>query len=180
MTVIETPFRKLLIIKPRIYHDERGYFYESWNQQVFADAGIPEMFLQDNQSGSEKNVIRGLHFQIPPHEQGKLVRTITGSVLDVVVDLRKNEPSFGQHFKMVIKASDHLMLYIPPGFAHGFLSMEKGTVFAYKCTKAYHAPSEGSLRWNDPDLNIDWEVKKPHLSAKDKQAPFFKDFTSPF
>ena len=180
MTITETPFRKLLIIKPRIFHDDRGYFYEAWNQLVFAETGIPETFVQDNQSGSGKDVIRGLHFQLPPHEQGKLIRVITGSVLDVVVDLRKNEPTFGQHYKMVMKASDHKMLYIPPGFAHGFLTLEEGTVFSYKCTKAYHAPSERSLRWDDPGLGIDWGIDSPQLSEKDKRAPLFRDFISPF
>ncbi len=180
MTIIETPFRKLLIIEPRIFRDNRGYFYESWNQQVFARAGIPDIFIQDNQSGSSKDVIRGLHFQIPPHEQGKLVRTLAGSVLDVVVDLRRSEPTYGQHFKMVINASGHKMLFIPPGFAHGFLTLEDDTVFAYKCTKAYHAPSERSLRWDDPDLGIDWGIDKPILSDKDKQAALFKGFRSPF
>ncbi len=180
MIVSETPFRGLLIIEPRIFHDDRGYFFESWNQQAFSKSGIPESFVQDNQSGSAKNVIRGLHFQVPPHEQGKLVRATAGSVLDVVVDLRKSEPTYGQHLKMVLKASEHKMFYIPPGFAHGFLTLEAGTVFVYKCTKAYHALSERSLRWDDPDLGIDWETDSPLLSAKDQEAALFKDFISPF
>ena len=180
MTITETTFRSLLIIEPRIFKDDRGYFYESWNQQVFAQAGIPDIFIQDNQSGSARHVVRGLHFQVPPHEQGKLVRTLAGSVLDVVVDLRRHEPTYGQHFKLVIKASDHKMLFIPPGFAHGFLTLEDDTVFAYKCTKAYHAPSERSLRWDDPYLEIDWGIDTPLLSEKDRQAAFFKDYNSPF
>ncbi len=180
MNITETSFRGLLIIEPRIFSDDRGYFYESWNQHVFAAAGIPDIFIQDNQSGSAKHVIRGLHFQIPPHEQGKLVRTMAGSVLDVVVDLRKKEPTYGRHFKMVMQAGDHKMLYIPPGFAHGFLTLEEDTVFAYKCTKAYHAPSERSIRWDDPDLGIDWGVSGPLLSDKDQRAPYFKNFVSPF
>jgi dTDP-4-dehydrorhamnose 3,5-epimerase len=180
LTVTKTNFRHLLIIEPRIFHDERGYFFESWNQQEFAREGIPDIFIQDNQSGSAKNVIRGLHFQVPPHEQGKLVRTLAGSVLDIVVDLRKDEPTYGQYFTLVMKASDHNMLFIPPGFAHGFLTLEDHTIFAYKCTKSYHAASERSIRWDDPDLAIDWGVDAPILSEKDRKAGYFKDFKSPF
>lgn len=180
MQVETTAFKGLLIIKPQIFSDERGYFFESYNQEVFRKAGLNMTFAQDNQSGSVKGVVRGLHFQVPPFEQGKLVRAISGSLLDVVVDLRKDQPTFGKHFKMVLNDQDKHMLFIPPGFAHGFKTLEDNTVFFYKCTKVYNHKSERTLRWNDPDLAIDWEIANPILSEKDLKAPFFKDFISPF
>ena len=180
MKTTETGFQGLVIVEPRVFTDERGYFFESWNRDVFAMTGIPSGFVQDNQSASIKNVLRGLHFQVPPHEQGKLVRVLTGSVLDVAVDLRKDEPTYGQHFKMVLSAKDKKMLYIPPGFAHGFLTLEDNSIFFYKCTRAYHAPSDRSLRWNDPGLGIDWETTNPILSDKDRHAPLLRDFDNPF
>jgi dTDP-4-dehydrorhamnose 3,5-epimerase len=180
MQILTTPFHGLWVIKPRVFEDERGFFLESWNQKTFQEAGINDAFVQDNQSGSVRNVIRGLHFQVPPYEQGKLVRVIRGAVLDVVVDLRKTQPTFGKHFKITLTAAENNMLFIPPGFAHGFRTLEDDTVFFYKCTQFYHQPSERALRWNDPDLDIDWETTSPILSGKDQKAPFFKDFTSPF
>ena len=165
---------------PNIYKDERGYFFESYNQETFKKAGLNMTFAQDNQSGSIKDVIRGLHFQFPPYEQGKLVRAIRGSVLDVVVDLRKNQPTFGKHFKIILNDQDRQMLFIPPGFAHGFRTLEDNTVFFYKCTKVFNPQSERTIRWNDSDLAIDWGITDPILSEKDLNAPFFKDFVSPF
>lgn len=180
MQVETTPFEGLLIIKPRVFGDERGYFFESWNEETFRQAGIEVPFRQDNQSASVKNVVRGLHFQTPPFEQGKLVRVISGAVLDVVVDLRRKQPTYGKHFKLVLDEHEKTMLYIPPGFAHGFKTLEDHTVFFYKCTQVYERNHDNAIRWNDPDLDIDWEVADPILSEKDQQAPFFRDFVSPF
>lgn len=180
MKIHNTPFSGLLIIEPRIFTDERGYFFESWNQQTFQQLGLDHEFVQDNQSCSMKNVIRGLHFQVPPFEQGKLVRVSRGSVLDVVVDLRKDQPTYGQHYKLVLSALENNMLFIPAGFAHGFKTLEDNSIFTYKCTKIYNQASEMTLRWNDPELNIDWETDSPLLSTKDQQAPFFDGFISPF
>ncbi len=180
MKILQTGFNGLLIIEPRVFRDERGYFFESWNQEAFAEVGLNFPFVQDNQSGSVKDVIRGLHFQVPPFEQGKLVRVVTGSVLDVAVDLRKAEPTFGMHFRMLLDAASGKMLYIPPGFAHGFRTLEDGTVFAYKCTKPYHANSDRVIRWNDPSLAIDWGIADPLVSEKDRQGPLFSMFENPF
>lgn len=180
LTTHKTSFADLLIIEPRVFTDDRGYFFESWNREVFARAGLPSDFVQDNQSASLKHVLRGLHFQVPPHDQGKLVRVITGSVLDVAVDLRRKEPTYGKHFSMILTAQEGKMLYIPPGFAHGFLTLEDHSIFAYKCTHAYHPRSDRSLRWNDPDMAIDWGVATPLLSDKDRNAPLLSDFDNPF
>ncbi len=180
MTITTTPFRNLVIIQPQVFNDDRGYFFESWNKEAFKQVGIPGEYVQDNESGSVRNVIRGLHFQVPPHDQGKLVRVLKGAVMDVVVDLRRKEPTFGRHFKTQLLAKDHQMMYIPPGFAHGFLTLEDNTVFFYKCTRHYNKASERALRWNDPDLGIDWETDSPLLSEKDQKAMCFRDFDSPF
>jgi dTDP-4-dehydrorhamnose 3,5-epimerase len=180
MKVTKTEFNGLLIIEPRVFHDDRGYFFESWNKQTFFDAGIPYDFVQDNQSSSAVDVIRGLHFQVPPHAQGKLVRVSRGSVLDVAVDLRRNEPTYGKHFKIHLNDKDHKMVFIPPGFAHGFKTLEEHTLFVYKCTDVYARETERSIRWDDPDLGIDWETTSPQLSEKDRNAPLFRDFVSPF
>lgn len=180
MQILKTPIPGLLEIEPRIFGDQRGYFFESYNQKAFAEAGIDVDFVQDNQSLSGKDVLRGLHFQAPPYEQGKLVRVIHGAVLDVVVDIRKGSPTYGQHHKVLLSAKNKKTFWIPPGFAHGFLTLEDETIFFYKCTGFYNKESEGSVRWNDPHLNIDWEVKLPQLSPKDEQAPLFKELKSPF
>ncbi len=180
MQVTPTPFRGLLVVQPRVFTDDRGYFFEAWNKKAFDAAGIPGEYVQDNESGSEKNVIRGLHFQLPPHAQAKLVRVSRGAVLDVVVDLRQKEPTYMQHFKLRLDEHNHTMLYIPEGFAHGFLTLEDDTIFTYKCTKVYHRESDRGIRWNDPALGIDWESSNPTLSEKDQVAPLLKDFDNPF
>lgn len=180
MQVIETGFKGLYAIEPAVFEDKRGYFFESWNKEKFKEAGLDQNFLQDNQSMSGAHVLRGLHFQLPPWEQGKLVRVITGAVVDVVVDLRKGEPTYGQHFKYIITAEKKNMLWIPPGFAHGFLTLEENTIFFYKCTQVYNRESEASIAWFDPDLKIDWGITEPLVSEKDKVAPLFRDFNSPF
>ncbi len=157
---------------PTKFHDERGYFYESYNQKRFAANGIPEDFVQDNFSFSTKGVLRGLHFQHNPHGQGKLVRVMTGKALDVVVDLRKDSPTFGQHEKFVLDADKGNMLYVPIGFAHGFVALEE-TIFVYKCTNFWNKDAESGIRWNDPKLGIDWGVENPIVSDKDQILPDF-------
>lgn len=180
MKLIETGFDGLVIIEPKVFGDARGYFMETWNKAAFAEVGIRYDFVQDNQSASVKDVLRGLHFQVPPHEQGKLVRVLSGSVLDVAVDLRKKSPTFGKPYSLVLTAASHRLLFIPPGFAHGFRTLEDDTVFAYKCTAIYHADSERTISWDDPDLAIDWGISTPILSVKDTQGVQFRDFDSPF
>lgn len=180
MQIIETEIRDLLIIKPQVFEDDRGYFFESYNREKFINAGIDVNFVQDNESKSMKNVLRGLHFQAPPFAQGKLVRVMKGAVLDVAVDLRLGSPSYGKWASILLTESNKFMYWIPAGMAHGFLTLEDNTVFFYKCTNVYNKPSEGSIRWNDPTLNINWGAEKPLLSAKDQEAPFFDSFKSPF
>lgn len=180
MKVHPTPFEGLFVIEPRVFHDARGYFLESWNRETFERAGLPADYAQDNQSGSAAGVIRGLHFQVPPHAQGKLVMVQRGAVLDVAVDLRKNQPTFGKHFKILLEADSPKMLFIPEGFAHGFRALNDHTVFTYKCTRGYHKESERTIRWNDPDLQIGWGTESPILSEKDRGAPLFRDFDNPF
>lgn len=180
MEVIETKISGIQIIKPTIYKDQRGYFYESYNKETFQKIGIEEVFVQDNESLSSRGVLRGLHFQRPPYAQGKLVRVIRGSVLDVVVDLRKDSPTYGQWESVVLTGENKWLFWIPPGFAHGFVTLVDDTIFSYKCTNVYNKDSEGSIIWNDPDLNIDWKTEKPILAEKDLLAPFFKDFETPF
>ena len=180
MEIIKTDIEGLLIIKPRIFEDERGYFFESWSKESFSTNGIDINFVQDNQSLSSKGVIRGLHFQNPPFEQGKLVRVISGSVLDVAVDIRSNSPTYGDHVSVFLSGQNKTMFWIPPGFAHGFSTQEDNTIFSYKCSGIYNKESEESLLWNDIDLNIDWKVKKPIISEKDKISKSFNNFKSQF
>ncbi|HNY59093.1 MAG: dTDP-4-dehydrorhamnose 3,5-epimerase [Bacteroidales bacterium] len=181
MEIIKTEIQDLLTIKPRIFKDDRGYFFESYNFKNFREIGLNAVFVQDNESCSMKNVLRGLHFQKPPFSQGKLVRVIRGSVLDVAVDLRKKSSTYGKWASVVLSDKNKLMYWIPEGFAHGFLTLEDNTIFFYKCTNVYNPESELSLRWNDPTLNIDWGITGyPILSEKDKVAPLFSDFVSPF
>ncbi len=165
----------LIEIIPSVFSDERGYFFELFQNQKFKDLGLNMTFIQDNQSFSKKNVIRGLHFQSTPYSQGKLVMAITGKVLDVALDLRSDSPTFGKHKKIVLDSSIHNMLYIPEGFAHGFSTLED-SVFFYKCTTYYNKSADGGIRWNDPELNIDWEVNGPVVSEKDKSLPMFAEF----
>ena len=157
---------------PTKFHDERGFFYESYNQKRFAANGIPEDFVQDNFSFSTKGVLRGLHFQKDPHAQGKLVRCMTGHVMDVVVDLRKSSATFGQHASFILDADKGNMLYVPAGFAHGFVALSE-TIFVYKCTAFWNKEAESGLQWNDPTLNIDWQVENPIVSDKDQILPLF-------
>ena len=180
MQILETPIQGLLVIKPNVFGDERGYFFESWSKKAYQDIGIAQDFVQDNQSLSQKGVLRGLHFQNPPFSQGKLVRVIKGSVFDVAVDIRKDSLTYGQHFSLIISEENKTIFWIPAGFAHGFVALEADTVFTYKCTEVYNKESEGSLLWNDKELNIDWGVASPLVSEKDMNAHSFKDFKSKF
>ena len=180
MEIINTSIEGLLIIKPDVFEDERGYFFESFNQQKFQNAGIDVRFVQDNESKSKKGVVRGLHFQLSPYEQGKLVRVIAGSALDVAVDLRKNSASYGKWASILLTDKNKWMYWIPPGFAHGFATLEDDTIFFYKCTNLYHKESERSILWNDPDLMIDWGIRNPVISERDKLSLKFRDFVSPF
>ena len=180
MEIIETRIEGLFIIEPRVFADDRGYFFESYSEAAFRRMGIDVAFKQDNQSLSRKGVVRGLHFQSPPFEQGKLVRVAAGAVLDVAVDIRKGSPTYGEHVAVELTEENKRMLYIPPGFAHGFATLRDNTIFSYKCTNAYDKASEGSLLWSDPDLGIDWGVESPLLSEKDMLAPAFRGFYSPF
>ena len=180
MELVKTTIDGLLIIKPDVFKDERGYFFESYNKERFAKAGLNMDFVQDNESKSDKGVLRGLHFQKPPYAQGKLVRVIKGSVMDVAVDLRKGSPTYGKWESVVLTEENKLQFWIPEGFAHGFVALEDNTIFNYKCTNVYNKESEGSILWNDPDINISWNIDNPILSEKDKISPLFKNFKSPF
>ncbi len=180
MQVIETNIPGLLEIMPQVFGDDRGYFFESYSKEAFARFDVHHEFVQDNQSMSNKGVLRGLHFQNPPFAQGKLVRVIQGSVLDVVVDIRKGSPTYGKHHKVMLSGENKMMFWVPPGFAHGFLTLEDQTIFSYKCTNLYNKESEGSVLWNDPEIGIDWNVENPLLSPKDLEAKPLSDLNSQF
>lgn len=176
----KTEIEGLLVIEPRVFEDKRGHFFESFNKQVFIDNGIDTDFVQDNQSLSQKGVLRGLHFQAPPFAQAKLIRVISGSVLDVAVDIRKNSPTYGKYLSLVLSSDNKKMFFIPEGFAHGFLTLEDNTIFSYKCSNFYNTESENSILWNDDALNINWDFNNPILSSKDEEAQNFKNFVTPF
>jgi len=182
MNVIKTPIEGLLIIEPKIWPDDRGYFYESYNKQRFTDAGIAVEFVQDNQSSSQKGTLRGLHGQANPYAQGKLVRVLKGKVWDVAVDIRKGSPTYGQHFGMELTGDSHQQLWIPAGFLHGFLTLEDDTIFVYKITNFYNKESEIGVMWNDPDLALPWPIEGIDilLSSKDMVHPTFAEFKTPF
>jgi dTDP-4-dehydrorhamnose 3,5-epimerase len=171
-----TPISGMYEIHPTVFDDSRGYFFESFRKDTLGEWN----FVQDNESLSQKDVLRGLHFQAPPYEQGKLVRVIKGAVYDVALDIRLNSPTYGKHYSLILSEQNKIQLWIPPGFAHGFLVLEPDTVFSYKCTNYYHKASEGCILWNDPDLNIQWNVNNPILSEKDKIGTPFASFSSPF
>jgi dTDP-4-dehydrorhamnose 3,5-epimerase len=169
MNVIKTKIEGVVIIEPKIFKDDRGYFYESFNQKEFDEKVCKTVFVQDNQSKSSYGVIRGLHFQKPPHAQSKLVRCIKGRVLDVAVDIRKGSPTFGQYVSVELTEDNHLQFFIPRGFAHGFSVLSEEAVFQYKCDNFYAPESEGGIAWNDPTIGIDWKIpiKDIILSNKD-------------
>ncbi|MDD2806203.1 MAG: dTDP-4-dehydrorhamnose 3,5-epimerase [Elusimicrobiales bacterium] len=166
----------LVLVKPRVFPDDRGFFIETYKKRDFAAAGIPAEFVQDNHSKSSQGVLRGLHYQRGAAAQGKLVRCTAGAILDVGVDLRKGSPTFGRWAAAQLTAENAHILYMPPGFAHGFLVLSETAEIIYKCTAEYSPADEGGLRWNDPDLGIEWGITAPKLSARDAALPFFKGF----
>lgn len=179
--MLNEPLAGLKVIKPDVFGDHRGFFMEMWSKSHFANIGLDLELFQDNLSFSQKGILRGLHFQAPPHAQGKLVTVMEGQVLDVVVDIRKSSPTYGQHFAIELSRENHLMFYIPPGFAHGFLVQSETALFHYKVSHSgYNKESEGGLQWNDPALAINWGIESPTLSEKDKVYTAFDSFESPF
>jgi dTDP-4-dehydrorhamnose 3,5-epimerase len=174
MKVIETKIPGVLIIEPKVFGDSRGFFLESFNAARYAEYGIETNFVQDNHSRSTKGVLRGLHFQ-KKYPQGKLVSVTSGIVFDVAVDIRQNSSTFGQWVGIILSADEHKQFYIPPGLAHGFCVLSETADFQYKCTDYYHPEDEGSIRWNDSDIAIEWNISDPILSEKDAKAPFLKD-----
>ena len=173
MNVTKLELAGLVVFEPRAFSDDRGFFFESFNDRVFREAtGFTGQFVQDNQSVSHKGVVRGLHYQLAPHAQGKLVRVVSGSAFDVAVDIRQGSPTFGKWAGVELSAANRRQLWIPSGFAHGFLALEDDTQFLYKTTDFWHAPSERSIRWDDPEIGIAWPLKvAPVLSGKDASAP---------
>jgi len=180
MEVIRTNFEGLLIMQPKVFQDDRGYFFEYFRKEVFESLKSRIEFVQSNESKSNKHVLRGLHFQNPPYAQGKLIRVVKGGIRDVVVDIRRESSTYSRWFSCELNENNKTILWIPPGFAHGFLTLEDETIFLYECTNYYNMASEGSIRWNDPTLGIDWGIENPIISEKDQKAPFFKDFVSRF
>ena len=180
MEVIEMPIDGIKLIKPQIFGDARGWFYETYNEERYRAAGINVRFVQDNQSFSQKNVVRGLHFQRPPYAQAKLVSVVQGAVLDVAVDLRAGSVTYGQYVSALLTGENHHQLFIPEGFAHGFSVLEDHTIFAYKCSNFYNKASEGNIIYNDPDIHVEWGVEHPILSEKDSVGPTLKEFVTPF
>jgi len=177
MKLIETPIKDLLIIEPDIFNDHRGYFIESYSEKKFNELGICNHFVQDNESQSFYGVVRGLHYQIEPYAQAKLVRVIKGKVYDIAVDLRKNSPTFGQWFGIELDEETKKMFYIPKGFAHGFSVLSDIAIFSYKCDNFYNKEAERGIIFSDPQLNIDWKIKnhKIIVSEKDKMLPLFSN-----
>jgi dTDP-4-dehydrorhamnose 3,5-epimerase len=176
-----TRLEGVILVKPRMFEDDRGSFTETWNMHAFAKVvGEPVQFRQSNESVSRAGVLRGMHFQVPPRGQGKLVRVTRGRVMDVAVDLRKGSRTFGQHVAVELSAMNRWQFWIPVGFAHGFLALEDGSTLQYNCTDTYHPDFEQSLAWDDPDLGIDWGVERPVVSERDQAAAAFATFESPF
>ena len=178
MNVIKTEIEGLLILEPKIFGDSRGYFYESYNKQRFEEVtGLNINFVQDNQSKSCYGVLRGLHFQKPPYAQSKLVRCVKGQILDISVDIRKSSPTFGKYIAVELNENNHRQLFIPHGFAHGFVVLSEEAIFQYKCDNFYNKESEGAIAWNDPEIGIDWGIPSADiiLSDKDKVNPLLKD-----
>jgi len=181
MNIIDTKIPDVKIIEPQVFGDERGFFFESFNQLQFdAAIGRSVNFVQDNHSKSSKGVLRGLHYQLPPHAQGKLVRCVVGEVFDVAVDIRKSSPTFGQWVGVNLSAENKRQLWIPEGFAHGFVTLSETAEFLYKTTNYYHRESEGAIVWNDPELNIEWPIEGALLSEKDQNAQPFLQFKQAF
>lgn len=183
MEVIKTGINGVFIIEPKIFGDDRGYFFESFNEREFSEkTGLNIHFVQDNESKSRYGVLRGLHFQLPPYTQSKLVRVVNGKVLDVVVDIRKGSPTYGKYEMCELTEENHRQFFVPKGMAHGFVVLSDTAVFQYKCDDFYHPEAEGAIAWDDPDIAIQWPVsaKDVILSEKDKRHPLLKDFDTPF
>lgn len=174
MNVIETKLPGVVIIEPKVFGDSRGFFMETWQQARYAEAGLPWQFVQDNLSYSARGVLRGLHFQ-HPRDQGKLVYVLQGAVFDVAVDIRRGSPTFGRWAGVELSGENKRQFYIPPGFAHGFCVTSEQALFAYKCTDFYAPAAEGSIRWDDPDIGIQWPLTEPLVSDKDQQGLYLKD-----
>lgn len=178
MRILKTDIEGVLIIEPRLFEDERGYFFEAFSERKFAElTGIETRFVQDNESRSAVGVVRGLHFQLPPHAQSKLVRAVRGAILDVAVDIRRGSPTFGRYVAVELSEHNHRQLFIPRGFAHGFSVLEGDAIVEYKCDNYYAPEAEGAIRWNDAALAIDWKVADSEVvvSAKDKANPLFEE-----
>jgi dTDP-4-dehydrorhamnose 3,5-epimerase len=173
MPFLSTDFSGLMVFEPRVFTDDRGYFFESYQRKIFAEAGITTDFIQDNEAKSTFGILRGLHYQLPPYAQAKLVRVVQGEVLDVVVDIRENSPTYGQHFSLRLSAENKKQLFIPRGFAHGYAVLSEEAIFCYKCDNYYSKAHEGGLRFDDPALGIDWQIdlKQAILSERDKNWP---------
>lgn len=169
-----------LVITPKVFADERGHFFESFSKELFKQNGIDFEFVQDNQSLSQKGTLRGLHFQAPPFDQGKLVRVSRGTVIDIIVDIRKSSPTYGQSISVELSDKNFKQFWVPPGFAHGFSVLEDTTIFQYKCTNYYNKASEGGILYNDPDLKLNWQIENPIVSEKDQILPCLKNLISPF
>lgn len=182
MEVIKTGIEGVVVIEPRIFKDERGYFFESFSQREFNEKVMPVNFVQDNESMSSYGVMRGLHFQLPPFTQSKLVRCVKGSVLDVAVDIRKGSPTYGEHVAVELSEDNHLQFFIPRGFAHGFAVLSEVAVFQYKCDNYYAPQADGGINILDEGIGIDWKIPtdKAILSEKDTKHPLLRDFESPF
>jgi dTDP-4-dehydrorhamnose 3,5-epimerase len=182
MPFITTPFPDLLVFEPKVFEDNRGYFFESYNQQVFSSEGIQINFVQDNQAKSSFGVVRGLHFQLNPHSQTKLLRVLSGEIIDAVVDIRKGSPTYGKAYTILLSADNKKQLLVPKGFAHGYSVISETAEVFYKCDEFYHKETEGGIAWNDPSLEIDWQVPadKIIVSDKDKVYPLLESATHNF
>lgn len=180
MEIEKTGFSGLLIIRPKVFEDDRGYFFETYKKQAFDELGLKLEIVQSNISRSDSDVVRGLHYQNPPFAQGKLVRVLRGRALDVAVDIRRDSPTYGKHFTFELSEENKCALWVPPGFAHGFRTLEDNTLFFYDCTGTYNKEAEGSILWNDPAMGIDWGITDPVLSERDAKAPMLAHCNSLF
>jgi len=180
LKIVDTPFSDLFIIEPNIFEDDRGYFFESFSEKKYLDLGIPDKFVQDNISKSTYGTIRGLHYQIGENAQGKLCQVLDGKVLDVVVDIRYGSPTYGKNFSVELSSENRKQIWIPPGFAHGFSVLSESVLFHYKCTNYYSKNDERCIIYNDLSLNINWEIKNPIISHKDKMGISFRDIKKDF
>jgi dTDP-4-dehydrorhamnose 3,5-epimerase len=175
MRITPTKIKDVLVLEPKVFEDKRGFFFESFREDVFKQRGFNYLFVQDNHSRSSQNVLRGLHYQIEPKAQAKLVRIVVGEIFDVAVDIRQESPTFGQWVGEILSAKNKKQLFVPRGFAHGFCVLSDTAEMEYKCTEYYSPEHERGIRWNDPKLNINWPVKNPILSEKDKNLPLLKE-----